>query len=223
MKKNKRQISQISSKSSDSDKDNSISVNKSYDDKINKSEDSIITYNATCSSGNISNGSSFIGGNIITIKLYYYIKNDLKSIDILISDDKTIKDLVIFSLNTINEQLDSDKLNIQLDMKDYDNYCIKKLKKLDEVKNSKNIPALSMDSVLINCFHVDAIFLLVWLDDSKSNVVPYRRNIEIKKREIDKIQNLQKNMGINKVNNNIRKINTYNNKFNGSDDNCEIF
>lgn len=223
MKKNKRQISQISSKSSDSDKDNSISVNKSYDDKINKSEDSIITYNATCSSGNISNGSSFIGGNIITIKLYYYIKNDLKSIDILISDDKTIKDLVIFSLNTINEQLDSDKLNIQLDMKDYDNYCIKKLKKLDEVKNSKNIPALSMDSVLINCFHVDAIFLLVWLDDSKSNVVPYRRNIEIKKREIDKIQNLQKNMGINKVNNNIRKINTYNNKFNGNDDNCEIF
>ena len=108
-------------------------------------------------------------------------------------------------------------------MKDYDNYCIKKLKKLDEVKNSKNIPALSMDSVLINCFHVDAIFLLVWLDDSKSNVVPYRRNIEIKKREIDKIQNLQKNMGINKVNNNIRKINTYNNKFNGNDDNCEIF
>ena len=30
-------------------------------------------------------------------------------------------------------------------------------------------------------------------------------------------------MGINKMSNNIRKINTYNNKLDGSDDNCEIF
>ena len=223
MKKNKRQISQISSKSSDSDKDNSISVNKSYDDKINKSEDSIITYNATCSSGNISNGSSFIGGNIITIKLYYYIKNDLKSIDILISDDKTIKDLVIFSLNTINEQLDSDKLKIQLDMKNYNNYCIKLLKKLDDLKNCRNIPPLSMDSALINYFYTGAIFLLVWLEENRNNVLPYHRNIEKKKREINKIKNLRNNRGRNKMKNSIRKNNTYNNELNGNDDNCGVF
>ena len=221
MKKNKRQISQISSKSSDSDKDNSGGVNKSYDDKINQLEDSIITNNATCSSGNISN-TSFQGSQIITIKLYYYIRNDLKNIDILISEDKTIKDLIIFSLNIINEQLDSDKLNIQLDMKDYNNYCIKLLEKLDELKNSRNIPPLSMDSALINYFYTDAIFLLVWLEENKSNVLPYHRNIEKKKREINKIKILQNNMGRNKINN-VRKNNTYNNELNGNDDNCGVF
>ena len=221
MKKNKRQISQTSSKSSDSDKDNSSGANKSYDDKINQLEDSIITNNATCSSGNISN-TSFQGSQIITIKLYYYIRNDLKNIDILISEDKTIKDLIIFSLNIINEQLDSDKLNIQLDMKDYNNYCIKLLKKLDELKNSRNIPPLSMDSALINYFYTDAIFLLVWLEENKSNVLPYHRNIEKKKREINKIKILQNNMGRNKINN-VRKNNTYNNELNGNDDNCGVF
>ena len=223
MKKNKRQISQTSSKSSDSDKDNSSGANKSYDDKINQSVDSIITNNATCSSGNISNSSSFHGSQVITIKLYYYIRNDLKKIDILISEDKTIKDLIIFSLNIINEQLDSDKLNIQLDMKNYNNYCIKLLKKLDDLKYSRNIPPLSTDSALINYFHTDAIFLLGWLDENKSNVVPYHRNIEKKKSEINKIQNFQKNMGRNIVNNNVRKNNTYNNELNGNDDNCGIF
>ena len=222
MKKNKRQISQTSSQSSDSDKDNRCAVNKSYDDKINKSADSIITNNATCSSGNISN-TSFQGSEVITIKLYYYIRNDLKNIDILISEDKTIKDLIIFSLNIINEQLDSDKLKIQLDMKNYNNYCIKLLKKLEDLKNCRNIPPLSMDSALINYFYTGAIFLLVWLEENRNNVLPYHRNIEKKKREINKIKNLRNNRGRNKMKNSIRKNNTYNNELNGNDDNCGVF
>ena len=103
--------------------DSICSSNKSYDSKNNQSEDSIISNNATCSSGCISN-CSFHSSQIINLKLFYYINKDLKNTEILIQEDKTIKDLICFSLNIINEELISNKLNIQLDTSNYKKYCI---------------------------------------------------------------------------------------------------
>ena len=80
-----------------------------------------------------------------------------------------------------------------------------------------------MDSALINYFYTGAIFLLVWLEENRNNVLPYHRNIEKKKREINKIKNLRNNRGRNKMKNSIRKNNTYNNELNGNDDNCGVF
>ena len=65
----------------------------------------------------------------MNIKLFYYINKDLKTTEILFQEDKTIKDLICFSLNIINEELISNKLNIQLDTSNYKKYCMFLIKK----------------------------------------------------------------------------------------------
>ena len=91
--------------------DSNCSSNKSNDEKNNQSEDSILSNNATCSSGCISS-CSFHSSQIINIELFYYINKDLRNTEILIQEDKTINDLICFSLNIINEELISNKLNL---------------------------------------------------------------------------------------------------------------
>ena len=79
----------------DVENESNCSSNKSYDSKNNRSEDSIISNNATYSSGCISS-SSFHSSAMINIKLFYYINKDLKNTEILIQEDKTINEFICF-------------------------------------------------------------------------------------------------------------------------------
>ena len=160
--------------------------NKSYDEKNSQSEDSIISNNATCSSGCISN-SSFHSTQNINIKIYYYINKDLRNTEILIQEDKTIKDLICFSLNIINEELISNKLNIQLDTSNYKKYCIILVKNKEEIKNFKEankVPSLSPESLIVSYSNSDNLYYLKWLDTKNNNIIPYQR-IKNNKREFN--------------------------------------
>ena len=166
--------------------ESNVSSNKSYDEKNNQSEDSIISNNATCSSGCISN-SSFHSTQNINIKLYYYINKDLKNTEILIQEDKTIKDLICFSLNIINEELISNKLNIQLDTSNYKKYCIILVKKKEDIKDMKEankVPSLSPESLIVSYSNSDNLYFLKWLDTKNNNIIPYQR-IKNNKREFN--------------------------------------
>ena len=110
--------------------DSNRSSNKSNDEKNSQSEDSILSNNATCSSGCVSS-CSFHSSQVVNINLFYYINKDLKNTEILIQEDKTINDLICFSLNIINEELICNKLDIQLDTSNYKKYCMYSIKKKD--------------------------------------------------------------------------------------------
>ena len=205
----------------DPEMDSNCSSNKSYDSK-NQSEDSIISNNATCSSGCISN-CSFHSSQIINIKLFYYINKDLKNTEILIQEDKTINELICFSLNIINEELISNKLNIQLDTSNYKKYCIFLAKKKEDIKDLNKMTALNPDSLINNYLNLDNIYLLKWLDNKINNVIPYQRNninnINNNKKEIN---SLRKNNHINKFD--LNEGNNNNGDINLEDDkNCIIF
>ena len=173
----------------DMDIESNTSSNKSYDEKNNQSEDSIISNNATCSSGCISN-SSFHSTQNINIILYYYINKDLRSTEILIQEDKTIKDLICFSLNIINEELISNKMNIQLDTSNYKKYCIILVKKKEDIKDineANKIPSLNPDSLIVSYSNSDNLYYLKWLDTKNNNIIPYQR-IKNNKREFNSLK-----------------------------------
>ena len=216
----------LSSKKSENDLEiESISSNKSYDSKNNQSEDSIISNNATCSSGCISN-CSFHGSSIINIKLFYYINKELKNTEILIQEDKTINELISFALNIINEELISNNLNIQLDTSNYKKYCLFLIKKKEDIKDINKIPSLNPESTLNNYSNIDNLYFLKWIDSKMNNVIPYKRNINNynNKREINSyslksngnIKKFDVKDGINKNNNGEILLDDY-------DNNCIIF
>jgi hypothetical protein len=181
----------------DAEIESNCSSNKSYDSKNNQSEDSIISNNATCSSGCVSN-CSFQSSQIINIKLFYYINKDLKNTEILIQEDKTINDLICFSLNIINEELISNKLNIQLDTSNYKQYCIFLAKKKEDIRDINKITRLNPDSLINNYYNLESIYLLKWLDNKKNNVIPYQRNNNNIINNKKEINSLRKNNHINK-------------------------
>ena len=207
----------------DQEIESNTSSSKSIDSKNNQSEDSIISNNATCSSGCVSN-SSFHSSEIINVILFYYIKKDLKKIEILIQEDKTIKELIIFALNIINEELISNKLNIQLDTSNYKKYCLFLIQKKEDIKEINRIPSLSPDSFLSNYSNMDSLYYLKWLDTNINNVIPYIRknnNNYLNKKEIN---SLKKNNHINKLDVNEGKNKNINGEILSDDDNnCIIF
>ena len=206
----------------DVENESNCSSNKSYDSKNNRSEDSIISNNATYSSGCISS-SSFHSSAMINIKLFYYINKDLKNTEILIQEDKTINEFICFALNIINEELISNKLNIQLDTSNYKKYCIFLIKKKEDIKDINKIQSLNPESFINNYYNIDNLYYLKWLDTKMNNVIPYKRNNNdlINKREINSLKN---NRHINEIN-----INNGKNKINNGeiilddDSNCIIF
>ena len=207
----------------DQEIESNTSSSKSIDSKNNQSEDSIISNNATCSSGCVSN-SSFHSSEIINVILFYYINKDLKKIEILIQEDKTIKELIIFALNIINEELISNKLNIQLDTSNYKKYCLFLIQKKEDIKEINRIPSLSPDSFLSNYSNMDSLYYLKWLDTNINNVIPYIRknnNNYLNKKEIN---SLKKNNHINKLDVNEGKNKNINGEILSDDDNnCIIF
>ena len=204
----------------DAEIDSNCSSNKSYDSKNNQSEDSIISNNATCSSGCISN-SSFHCTQIVNIKLFYYLNKDLKNTEILIQEDKTINELICFALNIINEELISNNSNIQLDTSNYKKYCIFLVKKKEDIKDINNISFLNPESLLNNYSNIDNLYYLKWLDTKKNNIIPYKNDdISKHKREIN---SLKKN-NVTKFNmiEGRRKINN-GDAFQEDENNCIIF
>lgn len=158
-------------------------VNKSFEES--DSDKSIASNKSTCSSGFMCN-CSFQYTQTINIRLFYYINENKKEIEIIINEDKTIKDMILFSINLINEQLISDKENIKLDVCNLSNYCIKMIENEEELKNIENIPALDSDSFIAN-FNLDNHFFLLWTDKRKSNLLPYIRDITHKEKNIQEI------------------------------------
>ena len=153
----------------DAENESNCSSNKSYDSKNNQSEDSIISNNATYSSGCVSS-NSFHSSAMINIKLFYYINKDLKNTEILIQEDKTINEFICFALNIINEELLSNKLNIQLDTSNYKKYCIFLIKKKEDIKDVNKIQSLNPESFINNCYNIDNLYYLKWLDTKINNV-----------------------------------------------------
>ena len=97
--------------------------NKSLE-KYDFSEGEIESNKATCSSGN--DNTTFSIFQNINILLYYYLENDeIQNIEILVNEDKTISEFIRFSLNIINEQLRSEKKNIQFNITQLNKYYSK--------------------------------------------------------------------------------------------------
>lgn len=153
--------------------------NKSFEDV--SFDESLNSNNATGSSGFMSN-NSFEDIDSINIKLHYFINNKKNEIEIIINEDKTIKDLISLSLNLINEQLISDKQNIQLDTINIDNYCIKQIKNEEEELND-NCVIIDKDTFLSNLI-LENKFYLEWINKNKSNLIPYKKINNINNQEI---------------------------------------
>ena len=202
----------------DIENESNCSSNKSYDSKNNRSEDSIISNNATYSSGCISS-SSFHSSAMINIKLFYYINKDLKNTEILIQEDKTINEFICFALNIINEELISNKLNIQLDTSNYKKYSLIQIQNKEDIKEINKMEPLNPETLISNYPNIENLYFLRWLDTKNSNVIPYQR-----------VNNIKREFNSFKKNNNIIKLDTRENKNkikNGDsiddDINCIIF
>ena len=145
--------------------------NKSFE-KYEFSEGEIQSNKATCSSGN--DNTTFSIFQNINILLYYYLENDeINNIEILVNEDKTIFEFIRFSLNIINEQLRSEKKNIQFNMSQLDKYCIKEVKK-NGLPNH-DLPIFNPEIPLNNC--KEDKLCIVWLGDKKSNFIKYNSQI----------------------------------------------
>ena len=152
--------------------------NKSFE-KYEFSEGEIQSNKATCSSGN--DNTTFSIFQNINILLYYYLENDeINNIEILVNEDKTIFEFIRFSLNIINEQLRSEKKNIQFNMSQLDKYCIKEVKK-NGLPNH-DLPIFNPEIPLYNC--KEDKLCIVWLGEKNSNFIkynnPYQKKNKIK-------------------------------------------
>ena len=145
--------------------------NKSFE-KHEFSEEEIQSNKATCSSGN--DNTTFSIFQNINILLYYYLENDeINNIEILVNEDKTIFEFIRFSLNIINEQLRSEKKNIQFNMNQLDKYCIKEVKKNGLPNN--DLPIFNPEISLNDC--KEDKLCIVWLGDKNSNFIKYNSQI----------------------------------------------
>ena len=145
--------------------------NKSFE-KYEFSEGEIQSNKATCSSGN--DNTTFSIFQNINILLYYYLENDeIYNIEILVNEDKTIYEFIRFSLNIINEQLRSEKKNIQFNMNQLDKYCIKEVKKNGLPNN--DLPIFNPEISLNDC--KEDKLCIVWLGDKNSNFIKYNSQI----------------------------------------------
>lgn len=122
---------------------------------------------ATCSSGfeEFTNFSIFQN---INVTLYYYLTNEVtQTIQILISEDKTIAEFIKFSLEKINETLKNEKKNFLFDTTNTDKYSIREVKK--NGNPNYDFPVFNYATTLQNC--KEDKFSLTWDDETKSNLI----------------------------------------------------
>ena len=98
----------------------------------------------------------------MNIKLFYYINKDLKTTEILFQEDKTIKDLICFSLNIINEELISNKLNIQLDTSNYKKYSLIQIQNKEDIKEINKMEPLNPETLISNYPNIENLYFEVY-------------------------------------------------------------
>lgn len=137
--------------------------NRSFEQ--NDIEAEIDSNRATCSSGFEEEQFSFFQN--VNIDVFYYINNETSKISILISEDKTINELIKTSLNEINKFLLSNGKKFQLDNKNISSYSIREVKK-NGLPNY-DFPVFNYLTTVQNC--AEEKLALTWDDNEKTNII----------------------------------------------------
>jgi len=146
--------------------------NKSFENS-EFSENEIDSNKATCSFTSEENGFSFF--QTVNIKLFYYINKEIKNIEIIINENSTIFDFILFSINLINETLKQEKFGFKLNNKNIENYRIKIAKK-NGLPNF-DYPSFNKNTTLKNC--KSEKLCLVWIENENNYLVKYNDNDNI--------------------------------------------
>lgn len=122
--------------------------NKNFEeDSLDKSTDSKSVEGSYEYISDLEN--SFENLKTLTFKIFYSVQEVIKQIEVIICDDQTIKDLIIFSIKLINEELKSEKNNFSFDLNNLNKYSIKILKANGEhniIDNGESLANLNLDN-----------------------------------------------------------------------------
>ena len=177
--------------------------NKSFE-KIDFNNE-IDSNKATCSFTSEENGFSFF--QTVNIKLFYYINEQIKNIEIIINENNTIFDFIRFSINLINENLKQEKFEFKLNNKNIEKYQIKIAKK-NGMPNF-DYPSFNKNTIIKNC--KSEKLCLIWIENENNYLIKNNENDNIKniynkkikkKNEIKKFK-YKKDFNNNNNNNNL--------------------
>ena len=177
--------------------------NKSFE-KIDFNNE-IDSNKATCSFTSEENGFSFF--QTVNIKLFYYINEQIKNIEIIINENNTIFDFIRFSINLINENLKQENFGFKLNNKNIEKYQIKIAKK-NGMPNF-DYPSFNKNTIIKNC--KSEKLCLIWIENENNYLIKNNENDNIKniynkkikkKNEIKKFK-YKKDFNNNNNNNNL--------------------
>ena len=178
--------------------------NKSFE-KIDFNNE-IDSNKATCSFTSEENGFSFF--QTVNIKLFYYINEQIKNIEIIINENNTIFDFIRFSINLINENLKQENFDFKLNNKNIEKYQIKIAKK-NGMPNF-DYPSFNKNTIIKNC--KSEKLCLIWIENENNYLIKnnendnFNKNIynkKIKKKNEIKKFKYKKDFNNNNNNNNL--------------------
>ena len=178
--------------------------NKSFEK--NDFNNEIDSNKATCSFTSEENGFSFF--QTVNIKLFYYINEQIKNIEIIINENNTIFDFIRFSINLINENLKQEKFGFKLNNKNIEKYQIKIAKK-NGMPNF-DYPSFNKNTIIKNC--KSEKLCLIWIENENNYLIKnnendnFNKNIynkKIKKKNEIKKFKYKKDFNNNNNNNNL--------------------
>jgi hypothetical protein len=146
--------------------------NKSFE-KIDFNNE-IDSNKATCSFTSEENGFSFF--QTVNIKLFYYINEQIKNIEIIINENNTIFDFIRFSINLINENLKQENFGFKLNNKNIEKYQIKIAKK-NGMPNF-DYPSFNKNTIIKNC--KSEKLCLIWIENENNYLIKNNENDNIK-------------------------------------------
>jgi hypothetical protein len=179
--------------------------NKSFE-KIDFNNE-IDSNKATCSFTSEENGFSFF--QTVNIKLFYYINEQIKNIEIIINENNTIFDFIRFSINLINENLKQENFGFKLNNKNIEKYQIKIAKK-NGMPNF-DYPSFNKNTIIKNC--KSEKLCLIWIENENNYLIKNNENDNIKNIYNKKIKKNKKNE--------IKKF-TYKKDFNNNNNNNNL-
>ena len=148
-------------------KNKSFEKNDFYENEINSNK-------ATCSFTSEENGFSFF--QTVNIKLFYYINEQIKNIEIIINENNTIFDFIRFSINLINENLKQENFGFKLNNKNIEKYQIKIAKK-NGMPNF-DYPSFNKNTIIKNC--KSEKLCLIWIENENNYLIKNNENDNIK-------------------------------------------
>lgn len=178
--------------------------NRSFEEN-NLSDVEIDSNRATCSSG-FDDFNTFSVFQNVSVSLNYFLNDEtVHSINILISEDKTIAEFIKFSIEKINEELKKTQSSFYIDAVNIDKYSIREVKK--NGKPNYELPIFNNSTTIQNC--KESKFALTWDDQAQSNIIYVQKNEGISVKPHHKKKDLKeltiKKYRINKENSNIDK------------------